>query len=257
MNRVILQAHRGVSTEYPENTMSAFRAAVAQGYGIIELDPKFTSDDHCVILHDSTVNRTGRRRDGAPLPDSLPISALTLNEARELEFGGWFSPVFSGEPLPLLGDALSLSRETGVPLKIDNVIERFTESQRALLFGEIRQAGLADHIGITCSTIGFARRAVEALPRATIHYDGFVDEETLETIKGALADNDLCVWLRFDNRMTSWNRNPPATRELARLVHRFAKLGVWILSERQEYDRAVGELGADIIETTGALKPER
>ena len=31
-----LQAHRGVSTDYPENTMPAFAGAVEQGYDIIE-----------------------------------------------------------------------------------------------------------------------------------------------------------------------------------------------------------------------------
>ena len=29
-----LQAHRGVSYEYPENTMVAYEAAIKQGYGI-------------------------------------------------------------------------------------------------------------------------------------------------------------------------------------------------------------------------------
>ena len=47
-----LQAHRGVSTDAPENTMAAFREAVRQGYEIIEFDPKFTKDNICVVLHD-------------------------------------------------------------------------------------------------------------------------------------------------------------------------------------------------------------
>ena len=43
-----LQAHRGVSYEYPENTMIAYQAAIDQGYGIIELDPKYTADGKIV-----------------------------------------------------------------------------------------------------------------------------------------------------------------------------------------------------------------
>ena len=35
MKHIRLQAHRGVSTEYPENTLAAFRAAVKEGYDII------------------------------------------------------------------------------------------------------------------------------------------------------------------------------------------------------------------------------
>ena len=55
-----LQAHRGVSTDYPENTMAAFREAVSQGYDVIEFDPKFTRDGEIVVLHDWSLNRTGR-----------------------------------------------------------------------------------------------------------------------------------------------------------------------------------------------------
>lgn len=44
------QAHRGVGTEFPENTMPAFIAAAAQGYDYIELDPAFTADGKCVII---------------------------------------------------------------------------------------------------------------------------------------------------------------------------------------------------------------
>ena len=41
---MLFQAHRGVSTEYPENTIPAFAAAAWQGYQVIELDPTFTAD---------------------------------------------------------------------------------------------------------------------------------------------------------------------------------------------------------------------
>ena len=55
-----LQAHRGVAAEYPENTMPAFIKAYEQGYDIIEFDPKMTADHIPVVLHDRTLNRTGR-----------------------------------------------------------------------------------------------------------------------------------------------------------------------------------------------------
>ena len=35
MSACILEAHRGVSTEYPENTLCALRAAARQGYGMV------------------------------------------------------------------------------------------------------------------------------------------------------------------------------------------------------------------------------
>ena len=65
---VIYQAHKGVSSNYPENTMRAYRAAVREGYGIIECDPKYTKDGVIVLLHDRTVNRTGRNSRGKSFP---------------------------------------------------------------------------------------------------------------------------------------------------------------------------------------------
>ena len=61
----MLDAHRGVYSEYPENTMPAFKAAAEQGYEVIELDPAVTKDGVIVFVHDSTINRTGRRQDGS------------------------------------------------------------------------------------------------------------------------------------------------------------------------------------------------
>ena len=64
MKNIKLQAHRGVSSDCPENTMAAFRCAALQGYDVIELDPDYTKDGKIVILHDKTLNRTARKADG-------------------------------------------------------------------------------------------------------------------------------------------------------------------------------------------------
>ena len=62
--RLLYQAHKGVSSENPENTMPAFEAAVRQGYNIIELDVSITKDQQFVILHDKTINKTARHPKG-------------------------------------------------------------------------------------------------------------------------------------------------------------------------------------------------
>jgi glycerophosphoryl diester phosphodiesterase len=51
-------AHRGGSDERPENTMDAFRNAVAVGADMVEFDVRSTSDHRLVVLHDRTLNRT-------------------------------------------------------------------------------------------------------------------------------------------------------------------------------------------------------
>ena len=73
MKKIRLQAHRGVSTDAPENTFAAFRMSVEQGYDIIELDTKYTKDGVCVVLHDTTLNRTCRFSGGEKLSDEPPL----------------------------------------------------------------------------------------------------------------------------------------------------------------------------------------
>ena len=101
-----LQAHKGDSVNAPENTMAAFRLACDEGYGFIELDPKFTADGVCVLIHDWTVNRTGRTKGGEALPSDTRVDALTLAELRELDFGVWFSEEFRGEVIPTFEEAI-------------------------------------------------------------------------------------------------------------------------------------------------------
>lgn len=91
-------AHRGHSAEAPENTASAFDAALRAPIDGIELDVQMSADGVPVLHHDATVMKLGggRRR-----VSSLPWSAL-----RALDAGGWKSERFRGERLLPLSELL-------------------------------------------------------------------------------------------------------------------------------------------------------
>ncbi|WKB37060.1 glycerophosphodiester phosphodiesterase family protein [Terrilactibacillus sp. S3-3] len=55
---IAIFAHRGLSIEYPENTMSAFKAAEQAGADGIELDVQLSKDGVPVIIHDESLERT-------------------------------------------------------------------------------------------------------------------------------------------------------------------------------------------------------
>jgi glycerophosphoryl diester phosphodiesterase len=77
-------AHRGASARAPENTLEAFRLAVEQGAGGLELDVHATRDGEIVVIHDATVDRT---TDG-----SSAVADMALDELRRLDAGYRFSP---------------------------------------------------------------------------------------------------------------------------------------------------------------------
>jgi glycerophosphoryl diester phosphodiesterase len=99
---VLVVAHRGASEEAPENTLAAYRAAMAHGVQAAECDVRLSADGAVVVIHDPSLERT---TDG-----SGPVAARTLAELRRLDAGGWKAPVFAGERIPQLGEVLDLVR---------------------------------------------------------------------------------------------------------------------------------------------------
>ena len=253
---VRMQAHRGVSTEFPENTLVAFRAAVDQGYDIIELDPKCTADGVFVILHDITTDRTGRpRAAGQPLP-SNEIRKLTLDQARQLEYGSWMAPQFRGEPIPTLADVLDFARQCAIRLKFDNCWQAFTGTQRQAFLDQLAEAGLGERMGITVNSLSLLQTAAARLPQAEIHWDGANDDTTLKQVVELSRGHRLTIWICFDNAMTAWFKGAEkASEALCRRVRQYGDIGLWILSREDERQRAVQLFHADAIETTGSLKP--
>jgi glycerophosphoryl diester phosphodiesterase len=92
--RPLLLGHRGLSSKHLENSLDAFRAALAAGMDGFELDVQPTRDGVCLVLHDEALDRTAN---GSGI--------LRQMKAAELP------PLKNGEPVPRLADALELPAE--------------------------------------------------------------------------------------------------------------------------------------------------
>ena len=249
----LLQAHRGVCTEAPENTMAAFRLAVEQGYDIIEFDPKFTKDNVSIILHDRTLNRTGRIA-GKPFSEETKIADLTFAQLADIDVGEWFDKKYAGEHIPTLAQALDYMKSADIEAKVDNVIQRFTPEQQDIAFDVIEKHGNG-RVGLTCSDLTVLRRFAERFPTAPLHYDGPADKASLDALAAFATGHKTAVWVRQDNKRTAWCKVPPINEEISALVKSYGfLLGIWILGEETEMQEAL-KYGADIVETTGGIKP--
>ncbi|HEY9647270.1 MAG TPA: glycerophosphodiester phosphodiesterase [Chroococcidiopsis sp.] len=71
MHRPLVIAHRGASAYEPENTMAAFRRAIALGADMIELDVRRSQDGVLVIHHDADL-------------EGQAIATLTWNEIQAI-----------------------------------------------------------------------------------------------------------------------------------------------------------------------------
>src|SRR5246127_3703268 len=100
---MLVIAHRGASGNAPENTMAAFKKAVALGANFIETDLQLSRDARLVAIHDATVNRTTNGQ-GA-------VHDLTLAELRRLDAGSWFGSEFAGERIPTIEEILDFAKK--------------------------------------------------------------------------------------------------------------------------------------------------
>lgn len=257
MKKIRLQAHRGVSTDAPENTFAAFRMSVEQGYDIIELDTKYTKDGVCVVLHDTTLNRTCRFSGGEKLSDEPPlgIGDITLEEASAFDAGIAKNERFAGEKIPMFAKVLEFFKSNPISCKIDNVWETFTSEQKDDFIELVRASGAEKKIGFSCQHLENFRRVAKEVPECELHWDGALDDEILSEVKRIGGKHRVTVWVRYDNKATSWSKYPFATPELCDKIRQFGEVGVWILSTSEELNKAVWEFNADAIETNGAIKP--
>jgi glycerophosphoryl diester phosphodiesterase len=100
---MLIYAHRGASANHPENTLRAFRHALAIGVDGIELDVHATADGIPVVIHDRDIERT---TDGAGYVDEMPLAELATFDAGD----GERVPTLA-EVLALVGDAAQLDIE--------------------------------------------------------------------------------------------------------------------------------------------------
>jgi glycerophosphoryl diester phosphodiesterase len=104
----LIVAHRGASAHAPENTLAAFRAAIAAGADGIEFDVQLAGDGVPVVIHDFDLKRTASR--------SGRVSDLTSRQIAEIDVGSWFNanrpkrakPEFASETVPTLAQLLDL-----------------------------------------------------------------------------------------------------------------------------------------------------
>jgi glycerophosphoryl diester phosphodiesterase len=93
-------AHRGASSDAPENTLAAFALARELGADAIEFDVHITSDNKLVVLHDHTLDRTTNGT--GYVGDALCASVCGLDA------GSWFDPRFCDARIPTVHDVLAL-----------------------------------------------------------------------------------------------------------------------------------------------------
>lgn len=149
----LVVAHRGASHDAPENTLAAFRLAVAQGADAVETDLRLTKDGRIVLLHDAGTKRTAGGTD-------RKVAEIGAGELRALDAGG-------GERIPFLEELLELvPADRGLFLEIKcgrEILPALEEILRRS--GRLRQATL---IGFDLDVMAAAKERLPEVPTCWI-----------------------------------------------------------------------------------------
>ena len=167
-----LEGHRGTRGLAPENTIAAFRRALAIGVTTIETDLAVTRDDVLVISHDPFLNPdVVRGPDGQWLAQKgPPIRTLTLAELQRYDIGrlnpaSRYAVQFpeqqsvDGERFPTLLELFDLVKTSGKPIRL-NLETKITPLDA----------------GQTVDAATFARLVVEA-----VQANGMADRVTVQS----------------------------------------------------------------------------
>ena len=104
-------AHRGLNRVAPENTLAAFEKTADAGLTWIETDVDILGDGTPIVIHDTSLDRTTNR--------SGSYYGLEKADLASIDAGSWFSPEFTGQPLPTLEQLIELLNRRGLNANIE------------------------------------------------------------------------------------------------------------------------------------------
>ncbi len=162
---MLIIGHRGASGHAPENTLAAFRKAVAMGATFIETDLQLSRDSHFLAIHDDTLDRTTTGQG--------KVHDQTLAVLRRLDAGSWFGSEFAGERIPTLEEILEFAKRHDVVFYLELKPSGSWGGEHALI-GALRESGEAARVLVISfdPAILAGLRKIEPTLMTGVLYDG-------------------------------------------------------------------------------------
>ena len=156
----LVAAHRGGAALWPENSLLAFRSALALGVDALELDLHLTADGEVVVLHDPSLDRTST---GTGAVRDLKLADLAAVRLKSRE------GAVTAERVPTFAQVLDLVAPTSAELlpeiKVDANRQRYDGIEEKVL-ALIRARGLRSRTTIQAFQVETIRRLRELEPKA-------------------------------------------------------------------------------------------
>lgn len=180
IRKPFVSGHRGIPSQYPENTLEGFKRAFNTGADAFELDVYLTQDNHIVVIHDVMVDRTTN--------GTGQVESMTLQQLKELVIDE--QPGIS-EVIPTLDEVFTFFKGKNVFLQLE--VKSTKPALMTKLAELVQQHDFYNQLGIFSSVSAQLQLAKDLLPQVpTAHfYESAIDTDAdyLRIIKNASSHN--------------------------------------------------------------------
>lgn len=234
-----IAAHRGGGALWPENSLLAFRSAIALGSDLLELDVHQSRDGVVAVIHDATVERT---TDGTGA-----VESMTAADLRRLRLRGPDGTLTS-ERLPTLDEVLvaTAASRAGLLIEVKEPApgDRYDGFEERVL-AAVAAAGLQTRATIMAFDPRTIVRVRELAPRmrtsllvdrAAVERAGVRPEVSVDWAR-AIGATDVGL------ELTLLDEQVVAAARAASLL-----LGVWTVNDESAMRRMLA-LGVDVLTT--------
>ncbi len=157
-------AHRGSSGTAPENTMFAFKKAVADGADAIETDVRKTKDGVLIIMHDATLKRLAFEEYA-----DWDVTELTYDQIKNVDISSKHFPDVPVQNIVKLSELLELVKETGIGLNIEIKGNHTVDDGLEYDIVEmVAQYGVEDKVFYSCFDHPILENVLKANPNAKV-----------------------------------------------------------------------------------------
>ena len=232
--RTLIAAHRGGAALRAENSLGAFRNALALGVDALEFDLHMTRDGDVVVIHDPTLDRTTTL--------TGPVRDRTLAELRAAKVKTANGEI-TDEAVPSFAELLELARSSGVEILPEIKVGP----------GGAPYAGIEEKVLTLLRTHGMLERAtIQAFQPATIARIRTLEPRarTMSLVRAAIAPELVMEALARARALgaTDVGLNHRLVDEGVVAATRSAKLrlSVWTVNDEADIKRMLA-LGVDVI----------
>ena len=235
----LLAAHRGGAQLWPENSLFAFRNAIALGADFLEFDVHLSRDGQVVVIHDPTLGRT--------TTGTGAVSDRTLAELRTLRLKGRDGKT-TEELVPTLDDVAQLAAPTPVRLLLEIKVDA-----RGGRYPGIEEKGLAilDSHGMAARTIvmAFQEETVRRIRtlRPEVSVGGLCEKRELAEM-GSTVEREIDGLRKLGARFIGLHQELVTADVVRQAQQAGLLLGVWTVNDAPAMKRFI-EMGVGILIT--------